>query len=346
MRNKLLLIALLTAATGCDIQSLFSPPPKMATRPAPAALPPPSSPLPGATNQLADLEKQLQDKPDDLDLLKAKANLLQSTAQLKIQVGDSAGGYADYEESGNLWKKIKSKTPELSEQDSAAYASSLYNLACALSLKKDVEPALTVLKESLDSGFSQTGLLKIDKDLDNLRDQAEFKALLENLAQIRIAAAKKHISSEQLFPFEFSLINLKGETVSLKDFAGKVVIVDIWGTWCPPCRMEIPHFVALHEKYKDKGFEIVGINYERAETEDEKRKLAVDFAAQNNINYNCVLGDEATQKQIPQFRGFPTTLFVDRSGKVRAKVVGYHEYDDLEAMIDVLLNETPAAIVQ
>ena len=51
--------------------------------------------------------------------------------------------------------------------------------------------------------------------------------------------------------------------MKLADTKGKVTIVDIWGTWCPPCRMEIPHFIALRDNYKDKGVEIIGINKER-----------------------------------------------------------------------------------
>jgi thiol-disulfide isomerase/thioredoxin len=345
MRNGLVAIALLCLIAGCDLQSLMGPPTRTAARPIPNQQPPALAP-PSLENQLRDIDSQLKDKPDDINLLKTKAIILQSTAHAKIQGGDSTNGYAEYEESAAIWKKIKAATPELNDQDEATYATAVYNLACALSLKKEIDPALAALRDSLEHGFSQTGLLKTDKDLDNLREHADFKAMIENLAQFRIAAAKKHISKDPLFPFQFSLTNLNGEAVSLKDFTGKVVIVDVWGTWCPPCRQEIPHFVALHQKYKDKGFEIIGINYERGESPEANRKLVVDFAAKNNVLYNCVMGDEETQKQIPAFEGYPTTLFVDREGKVRAKVVGYHQYDDLEAMVEVLLNETPAAPVQ
>src|SRR5437762_9755963 len=62
------------------------------------------------------------------------------------------------------------------------------------------------------------------------------------------------------FEFDFDLEDVNGQRLSKADFAGKVLIVDIWGTWCPPCRMEIPHFLALHRQYGDQGLQVVGLN--------------------------------------------------------------------------------------
>jgi thiol-disulfide isomerase/thioredoxin len=125
--------------------------------------------------------------------------------------------------------------------------------------------------------------------------------------------------------------------VKLADYQGKLVIVDIWGTWCPPCRQEIPHFVQLKKDFPD-DLDIVGVNYEHGDPEEAVPKI-VDFVKETGINYTCVIGDDATREQIPEFRGFPTTLFVDRTGKVRLKVVGYHPYDKLRTYIDALLAE-------
>ena len=61
----------------------------------------------------------------------------------------------------------------------------------------------------------------------------------------------------------FTLQDLEGNQISLSDFRGKVVILDFWATWCPPCAKEVPHFVALHEQYKDQGFAMVGISTDR-----------------------------------------------------------------------------------
>ncbi len=146
------------------------------------------------------------------------------------------------------------------------------------------------------------------------------------------------VEDEALFPFDFELPNLDGETVTKADYEGKVLIVDIWGIWCPPCRMEIPHFVELHEKYKDQGFDIVGINYEGVPDEQAIPKIR-DFIKKYDMPYMCVLGDRATQMQVPNFRGYPTTLFLDRQGNVRKVFVGYREMEVLDETIAELIGE-------
>lgn len=120
--------------------------------------------------------------------------------------------------------------------------------------------------------------------------------------------------------------------------------MDIWGTWCPPCRAEIPHFVELKKKYGDKGLEIVGLNYEgNGIPDDEARRTIKEFAAEHNINYTLALGDETTREKVPNFEGYPTTLFIDRQGKVRAKIVGFDPsgVGQMEELIVTLLDETP-----
>lgn len=140
----------------------------------------------------------------------------------------------------------------------------------------------------------------------------------------------------QPFAFSFALPDTKGKTVSLDDFQGKVVIVDFWGTWCPPCRKEVPHFVALHQKYRGDGLEIVGINYEQG-PQSEWIGMIEAFAKENGITYPCVIGDGATRERVPDFEGYPTTLLIDRTGAVRAKLVGYRPYEQLDALVRKLL---------
>lgn len=156
--------------------------------------------------------------------------------------------------------------------------------------------------------------------------------------------AREILAEATTFPFDFSLPDLDGKTVSSKDFAGKLLIVDFWGTWCPPCRMEVPHFVALHEKYNARGLEIVGINYERGQDAAAKVALIRKFADSERIPYSCLIGDEVTQDKVPNLDGFPTTLIIDRTGKVRAKLEGYHDLETLDAIVSLLLDDTPAEL--
>jgi len=144
---------------------------------------------------------------------------------------------------------------------------------------------------------------------------------------------------EALFPFEFSLVDVNGQPVSSESLKGKVVIVDFWGTWCPPCRKEIPHFVALHQKYNKDGLEIVGLNYERT-TPDKAVALVQGYIKESQIPYQCALIDRDVLDLVPDLEGFPTTLFLDREGRVRIREVGYHPFEELEERVKSLLDET------
>jgi thiol-disulfide isomerase/thioredoxin len=142
------------------------------------------------------------------------------------------------------------------------------------------------------------------------------------------------------YEFDFTLPSIEGETVSKADFAGKVLVVDIWGTWCPPCRKEVPHFVELQEELGDQGLQIVGINYEGTDTPAEAIEAIEQFKETIPVNYPLLLGSEEVRAQVPDFQGYPTTLFIDRTGKVRTTLVGLRPKAELKAIIESLMNES------
>lgn len=117
--------------------------------------------------------------------------------------------------------------------------------------------------------------------------------------------------------FDFEARDASGKTVRLSDFRGKIVVLDFWATWCPPCRREIPGFVALQAKYASKGVEVVGVSL------DQDWKPVVPFVAQFKINYTIVLGDQALTQQYGGFTGIPTTFVIDREGVIRDRHEGY-----------------------
>jgi thiol-disulfide isomerase/thioredoxin len=148
------------------------------------------------------------------------------------------------------------------------------------------------------------------------------------------------MAASETFPFSLSGTSIQGDTVELDALKGKVLIVDVWGTWCPPCRAEIPFFVQLQEKFGTEGFQMIGINYERQGSDEKNREAVVKFIEEFGINYPCIMGDDATREQIPNLTGFPTTLFIDAEGTVRLKAVGLHEYEYLEAVVQELLSQS------
>jgi thiol-disulfide isomerase/thioredoxin len=145
------------------------------------------------------------------------------------------------------------------------------------------------------------------------------------------------------FPFDFDLIDVAGNKVSKSDLAGKVLIVDFWGTWCPPCRREIPHFVALNRKYHDQGLAVVGLNSEQTRDKEQAAGLVREYCKSEGVDYPCAIATDAVLDQVPDLQGFPTTLFIDRTGKVRIRVVGYHDFAFLQAAVEALLHEERTA---
>lgn len=115
----------------------------------------------------------------------------------------------------------------------------------------------------------------------------------------------------------FTLKSLKDRNLSLKEFRGQVVMINFWATWCGPCRQEMPALNALYQKYRQAGFVLLGVNV------DSETANAVRMASKLKAGYPILFD---TDKQISaQYRvgAMPTTVLIDRDGKVRYVQKGY-----------------------
>jgi len=130
----------------------------------------------------------------------------------------------------------------------------------------------------------------------------------------------------------FALKGLDGKTIELKKLQGKVVVVNFWATWCPPCRREIPGMVKVYEKYKSKGLEIVGIALDQGGWDDVK-----PYLAKNKITYPIVIGDQKLTELYGGIEAIPTTFIVDRKGNIAAKHVGALMDEDFENAVKAAL---------
>jgi peroxiredoxin len=133
---------------------------------------------------------------------------------------------------------------------------------------------------------------------------------------------------------DFALTSTDGKTVKLSDFRGKVVVVDFWATWCPPCKAEIPDFIKLYSQYKDDGFQMLGISLDQGGLSDVK-----PFMKDFGINYPIVLGDDQVVSAYGGIRGIPTTFVIDKKGYVRASFEGYRPASVFEKLIQQLTKE-------
>ena len=127
-------------------------------------------------------------------------------------------------------------------------------------------------------------------------------------------------------------VYLNGENVSLSDFKGKIVILDFWATWCPPCVTEIPHFIELYEQYKDQGFAMVGVSLDR-----EGVDVVKSFVQKYGINYPILMSDGQVEKAYGGITSIPTTFVIDSANNIRRKYIGYRDKSVFEADIKTFL---------
>jgi len=114
----------------------------------------------------------------------------------------------------------------------------------------------------------------------------------------------------------FSARDLDGRDVALASFRGKVVLINFWATWCPPCRAEIPDLVALQEKYRDQ-LQIIGVSEDEAPADVVKR-----FVEEHHVNYPIVMASPEIEKLFPGIGALPTTFVIDRELRIVQKHVG------------------------
>ena len=131
---------------------------------------------------------------------------------------------------------------------------------------------------------------------------------------------------------DFTLSTVDGSKLTLSEYAGNVIILDFWATWCGPCRMGIPEFVKLYSRYKNQGFIMIGINLDRGGRDKVK-----SFMKEMKINYPVVYGNSETTRDFGGIRGIPTAFIIDRNGNIAKKLVGYRPGSVFENEIRKLL---------
>lgn len=140
----------------------------------------------------------------------------------------------------------------------------------------------------------------------------------------------------------FQLENLNGHLISLNDFSGSVVAINFWATWCKPCREEIPDLVKIQDKFRNRGFTVLGLSRDFLNHNDQlvKNEGAVQsFVEEFKVNYPVLWDTENIFSEHYGGIGMPTTIILDRSHRIRFRHTGIIDSVTLDAEILILLNE-------
>jgi len=130
----------------------------------------------------------------------------------------------------------------------------------------------------------------------------------------------------------FSLKDTNGNVFSSAQLAGKPAAINFFATWCPPCREEIPGFVEVYNRHKEKGFELIGISLDT-----DSRENLPGFMMNNRIDYKILFGDLATARAYGGVSALPTTFFVGKDGEIKNVHVGYMDEDAFDKEVRKLL---------
>lgn len=133
----------------------------------------------------------------------------------------------------------------------------------------------------------------------------------------------------------FALPGTDGKLVRLSNLRGKVVVLSFWATWCPPCRMELPHLDALNKKYQRKPVAVLGVNL------DLQGKELQNWLAKNKLTFKALSDKSGKTASAYQVEGIPTLLVIDQKGTIRHRAVGFdpNMEKNLSKLIDSLLTK-------
>lgn len=203
-----------------------------------------------------------------------------------------------------------------------------YELASNCALLGDKKEALLQLAKAIDRGFWDAEYLARDESLKSLRGEEGFEAELERARRAVGEAA-------------FGLRDVSGKEIKKEDYAGKVIVLDIWGTWCPPCRRGILDLIALQKKYGSRGLAVIGLAWEHQPPDEKIVARVSKFLEERGVNYPNALPPPALIQSVPRLSSFPTTIYVARDGRIAARVAGLEPLEAMERRVSELLAEKP-----
>jgi thiol-disulfide isomerase/thioredoxin len=279
-----------------------------------------------------------QDPEIAYHFMKALGRLANSTMAVNERVSAKIRIYE-----GKIATNLKNN-PNYPKNAMEALAAPLFSMAQGHAIRSEQKAAFVSLGKAVDVGFGDFEKVMSDPILARLDNAAQMEELVDDLKvryQRTVDEWSRTVLAEfQPFQFKFDLDDIEGGRISNQDFVGKVIVLDMWATWCPPCRKGIPHYIELQRNFKSRDVAVLGVSMDNANDPNSALETVRDFVNEQKFNYPCAMGDQSFSQQVPGKQVLPTTLFIDQNNNVRYIARGYHDYAKVEALTKALANES------
>lgn len=258
------------------------------------------------TIESKDPEVQLYNSIRKADLEDAKENwALQQIQNRKRNLNDTIGNYDITQRLQYLKKKNQALRIQFLNDHPATFTSLLVlqSLFLILPISESEAKFYALTEEQKNSNTGKALILKIESN-------------------------KSTAIGKPVIPF--AQIGIDGTMVDINAYKGKVILIDFWGSWCVPCRISHPALKELYDQYKSKGFEIIGISNEIANSNRDKKKQDIAWrkaVKEDGLTWPQILYDPAIKDIVKEYdiNGYPTKFLVDQNGKFVMRILGNSE---------------------
>ena len=217
-------------------------------------------------------------------------------------------------------------------------------------IEKDEKKTIAAVQMAIENGFTDFESLLENEFVKELKSEKVNKLISHHFRGYKQKLKTWAHDSIAAFParkFKFDVADIETGRIRHGDYRGRILVLDLWATWCPPCREAIPHFVKLDEEFRKENVDVVGISMDSPDDPSRSLKVVRRFIDKNGVEYAVAMGNRSVMNQLAPGQKLPTVLFIDTQGQIRYIAEGPHNYYQLEAITNALVereNESPTSM--